>query len=65
MEDELNNVNLQLDENLLASLNSLGARTSIASSINVILRVEGDGQEKEHIGEALRDIQPLDTSSPL
>jgi hypothetical protein len=46
MEDELNNVNLQLDENLLASLNSLGAQTSIASSINVILRVEGDGQEK-------------------
>jgi hypothetical protein len=46
-------VNLQVDEDLLTSLNSLGARTSIASFIDVILRGEGDGQKKERIGEAL------------
>jgi hypothetical protein len=39
----LNNVNLQIDENLLASLNSSGARTSIASSIDATLTVESDG----------------------
>jgi len=33
-------VNLQVDEDLLASLNSLGARTSIASFIDVILRAK-------------------------
>ncbi|CAM6021690.1 unnamed protein product [Sphagnum balticum] len=65
IEDELSNVNLQVDENLLASLNSSRAQTSIASSVNVILRAEGDGQEKECIGEALQDIEPLDTLSPL
>ncbi len=36
-------MNLQIDENLLASLNSLGAQTSIASSIDATLTVEGDG----------------------
>jgi len=34
-------------------LNSSGARTSIASSIDATLKGEGDGEEKEHIGEAL------------
>jgi hypothetical protein len=44
---------LQVDENLLAFLNSLGVQTSITSSIDVVMKVEGDGQEKEPIGEAL------------
>ncbi len=35
-EDELSNVNLQVDENLLASLNSSGAPITIASFVNVI-----------------------------
>jgi hypothetical protein len=50
---------------LLASLNSSGVQTSITSSVDVILKAKGDGQEKERIGEALRDIEPLDTWSPL
>jgi len=37
----------------LASLNSLGAWTSIASSTNVALRSKSDGQDKKCIGEAL------------
>jgi hypothetical protein len=57
-------VNLQVDENLLASLNSSSVWTSITSSIDATLRGEGDGQEKEHIGEALRNIEPFDTLSP-
>jgi hypothetical protein len=36
-------VNLQIDENLLASLNSSGVQTSIASSVDVTLTVENDG----------------------
>ncbi len=56
---------LQVDENLLAFLNSLGVQTSITSSIDVVMKVEGDGQEKEPIGEALWDIEPLDTLSPM
>jgi hypothetical protein len=62
---KLSNVNLQVDEDLLASLNSLGVRTSIASFIDAVLRGEGDGQEKERISEALRNIEPLDTLSPM
>jgi hypothetical protein len=42
---------MQVDEDLLASLNSIGARTSIASFVDVAMKGEGDGQEKEHIGE--------------
>ncbi len=57
-------MNLQVDEDLLASLNSLGVWTSITSSINATLRCEGDGQEKEHIGEALRNIELFNTLSP-
>jgi hypothetical protein len=56
---------LQVDEDLLASLNSLGAWTSITSSIDVVMKAKDDGQEKEGIGEALRDIEPLDTLSPM
>jgi len=29
------------------------------------MKGKGDGQEKERIGEALQDIKPLDTLSPL
>jgi hypothetical protein len=50
---EPSNVNLQVDEKLLASLNFLGAWTSIASSINVAIRGKSDGQDKKCIGEAL------------
>ncbi len=64
-EVELNNVNLQVDEDFLASLNSSSVQTSIASFVDVALRGEGDGQEKEYIGDALQDIKPLDTLSPL
>jgi hypothetical protein len=53
IEAEPSNVNLQVDEDLLASLNSSCAWTSITSSIDVVLKAKGDGQEKEHIGEAL------------
>ncbi len=42
-EVEPSNVNLQVDEDLLASLNSLGAQTSITSSIDVALKAKGDG----------------------
>ncbi len=44
-------MNLQVDEYLLASLKCLGARISIASFVDATLKGEGDGQEKEHIGE--------------
>jgi hypothetical protein len=64
-EVELINVNLQVDENLLASLNFSGVRTSIASSANVVTRDKGDAQEKKCIGEALQDIEPFNTLSPL
>jgi hypothetical protein len=46
-------VNLQIDENLLASLNFSGAQNSITSSANVVMKDKGDGQEKKCIGEAL------------
>ncbi len=58
-------MNLQVDEDLLASMYSLSVWTSITSSIDVVLKGKGDGQEKKHIGEALRDIEPLDTLSPM
>jgi hypothetical protein len=58
-------VNLQVDEDLLPSLNFSGAHTSIASSVDVVLRGGGDWQEKEYIGEALQDIKPLDTLSAM
>jgi hypothetical protein len=29
------------------------------------MKVKGDGQEEEHIGETLHNIKPLDTLSPL
>ncbi len=64
-EIEPNDVNLQVDEDLLPFLNSLSVWTSITSSINVVVKAKGDGQEKEHIGEALQDIEPLDTLSPM
>jgi hypothetical protein len=56
---------MQVDENLLASLNSLGAQTSIASFVDAALRGKGDGQEKFFISGALQDIEPLDTLSPM
>jgi len=57
-------VNLQVNEEL-ASLNFLGVWISIASFANVVIRDEGDGQEKKCIGEALRDIEPFNTLNPL
>jgi hypothetical protein len=56
---------MQVDEDLLASLNFSSVQTSIASSTDVAMKDEGDGHEKEHIGEALQDIEPLNTLSPL
>ncbi len=53
IEVELSNVNLQVDDDLLAFLNSSSAQISITSSIDVVLKAKGDGQEKERIGEAL------------
>jgi hypothetical protein len=50
---ELNNVNLQVDEDLLASMNFSGVWTLITSSTNATPRGKGDGQEKECISEAL------------
>ncbi len=40
---ELNDVNLQVDEDLLASLNFSCAWTLITSSIDVVLKAKGDG----------------------
>jgi hypothetical protein len=58
-------VNLQVDEDLLASLNYSRARTPIASFVDIVLRGGGDWQEKERTGEALQNIKPLDTLSPM
>jgi len=60
-----NNVNLQVDEYFLTSLNSSIAQTSIASFAEVDVRIEGDGQEEEYIDEALQNIKHVDTLSPL
>jgi hypothetical protein len=65
IEIQPSNVNLQVDENLLPSLNFLSAQSSIISFTDVILRGKGDGQEKECIGEALQNIEGLDTLNPL
>ncbi len=43
IETELNDVNLQVDEDLLASLNFSCAWTLITSSIDVVLKAKGDG----------------------
>jgi hypothetical protein len=56
-----NNLNLQVDENFLAFHNSSTTWTSVVSSVEV----EDDGQEKEQIGEALWNIEPMDILSPL
>lgn len=53
IEAEPSNVNPQVDESLLASLNFSGVWTSITSSVDSILKGKGDGQEKECINEAL------------
>jgi hypothetical protein len=53
IEAELSNVNLQVNENLLASLNFSSAWNWSTPSIDVILRGKGDGQEKECINETL------------
>jgi hypothetical protein len=45
---------LQINEDFLASRNFSSAQTSVASSVEVDVRVEDDGQEKKHIGEALQ-----------
>jgi hypothetical protein len=60
-----NKLNLQVDDDFLASRNSPIARTSISSSTQINVRVEDDGQKKERIGEALQNIEPMDTLSPL
>jgi hypothetical protein len=49
----------------LVSLNFSSVPTSNTSFVDATLRAEGDKQEKEYIGEALQDIEPLDTLSPL
>jgi hypothetical protein len=59
------NRNLQVDEDLLASMNFLGVRISIVTFTNVVMRDEGDGQEKKRIGETLQDMEPFDTLNPL
>jgi hypothetical protein len=53
----------KVGEDLMASLNSSSAQISIASIVDVILKGDSDGQKKEHIGEALQDIEPFDTLS--
>lgn len=58
-------MNLQVDEDLLASMNSSGVWTSIASFVDVVPRGGGDWQEKKCIGEVVRDIKPLDTLNPM
>lgn len=58
-------MNLQVDEEFSASLNPSTTQTSITSSTKVVVKVEAYAQNEEHIGEALRDIKPLNTLSPL
>ncbi len=60
-----NKLTLQINEDFLASRNFSSDQTSVASSVEVDVRVKDDGQEKEHIGEALQNIKPMDTLSPL
>jgi hypothetical protein len=43
----------KVGEDFMASLNSSNAQTSIASNVDVVVMGDGDGQKKEHIGEAL------------
>jgi hypothetical protein len=64
-EAKSNNVDLQLDEDFLASLNSSTAQTLITSFAKVDVKIEGDGQEEECIGEALQNIKHVDTLSPF
>jgi hypothetical protein len=55
----------KVGEDLMAFLNSSGARTSITSSTDVVLKGDNDGQKKERIGKALQNIEPFDTLSAL
>ncbi len=64
-EAQPNNLNLQVDKEFLASCKSYATQTSITSYVEVDVKVEDDGQEKEWIGEALKNIEPTDTLSPL
>jgi hypothetical protein len=64
-ERQPNNLNLQVDEEFLASHKSYVTQTSITSFVEVDVKVKDDGQEKEWIGEALKNIKPMDTLSPL
>lgn len=57
-------MNLQVDKEFLASLNTLVTQTSITSSAEVVVKVEGDAQNEECISEALQYILPLNTLSP-
>jgi len=63
-ETKPNNVNLQVVEDL-ASLNSSIAQTSITSFTKVDVRIEGDGQKEDCIGEVLQNIKRVDTLCPL
>jgi hypothetical protein len=58
-------VNLQVDEEFLASLNPSTTQISITSSTKVVVKVAVYAQNEERIGEALRNIKPLNTLSPL
>jgi hypothetical protein len=46
-------LNLHVDEDLYASLNFSAIRTLITSSVEVDVKVKGDGQEEKRIDEAL------------
>jgi len=58
-------LNLHVDEDLYASLNFSAIRTLITSSVEVDVKVKGDGQEEKRIDEALWNIEPVDTLNPL
>ncbi len=47
IETQLNKLNLQVDEDFLASCNPSTARTLVASSTKVDVKVKDDGQEKK------------------
>jgi hypothetical protein len=59
IEAQPRNVNLQVDEEFLAFLNTSITRISLTSFTKVTVKVEGDAQNEEHIGEALQNILPL------
>ncbi len=57
----LSNLNLQVDQDFLASHNSSIVWTLVVSYAEVNVRVKDGGKKNEWIGEALQNIKLVDT----